>query len=187
MTFSHYDLLNEIDSLKRFAMKLRNNSQDADDLVQMTLLRALEKKHLFQDGTNLFRWTSKIMYNLFVTEYRRKTKFESQYDPDDILQSQSLEPDQEDKEELKRVNEAMHVLSDEHRTILVMVCIKGMQYAEVADILDIPIGTVRSRLSRARDQLKAKIEELSFTHALPDSEFGAKIAANHHIHDKRAA
>ena len=98
------------------------------------------------------------MYNLFVTAYRRKTKFESQYDPSFHIDNQSVEGDQQDKLEVKALARAMEQLSSEHREILVMVCVKGMQYQEVADLLAIPVGTVRSRLSRARNQLIALME-----------------------------
>ena len=79
--FANTDLLEHQTRLTKFAYKLTRNQADAEDLVQNTLVRAIEKKELFQEGTNLYSWLSKIMYNLFVSAYRRKTKFESQYDP----------------------------------------------------------------------------------------------------------
>lgn len=173
MSFAQQELIKEMPSLKRFAMKLRGNEQDADDLVQSTVLRALEKKHLFQEDTNLFRWTSKIMYNLFVTDYRRQTRFESKYDCEELIKNESVEAEQGSKAELRFVNESIETLSEEHRDILIMVCIKGMQYAEVAEELDIPIGTVRSRLSRAREQLRHAME-----YARMDVEL-AKTATKH--------
>lgn len=151
--FTQQALIDEMEGLRRFAIRLTGNTADAEDLTQSTILRALEKKDYFQEGTNLFKWTSKIMYNMFVSEYRRKTKFETQYDPEDYIQKQAVDSDQEVKAELNSVSEAMQDLSDEHREILVMVCVKGMQYQEVSDLLDIPVGTVRSRLSRARNRL----------------------------------
>ena len=87
--FNNTDLTNEMDRLKKFAYRLTKNTHDAEDLVQSTVLRAMEKKHLFQDGTNLYSWSSKIMFNLFVSSYRRKTKYETQYDPEPYLDKQS--------------------------------------------------------------------------------------------------
>jgi RNA polymerase sigma-70 factor (ECF subfamily) len=152
--FTQKDLVNEMENLKRFAMKLTRNAHDADDLLQSTVLRALEKKHLFEKDTNLFKWTSKIMFNLFVSDYRRKTRFETQYDPESYIERESVEASQDVKVELMRVNAAMEQLSEDHKEILIMVCVKGMQYAEVSELLQIPVGTVRSRLSRARESLQ---------------------------------
>ncbi len=151
--FTHTALLQETDHLKRFALRLTQNISDAEDLLQATLLRALEKKHLFIKGSNLFSWTSRMMYNLFVSGYRRKVKFESQYDPEPVLQQQKVPPVQDIKMEVLEVDEAMRTLSDQHKEILIMICVKEMPYAEVAKILNIPVGTVRSRLSRARQSL----------------------------------
>lgn len=152
--FSNTEITAEMGSLRRFALKLTRNPHTADDLLQATLLRALEKKELYQDGTNLFSWTSKIMFNIFVTNYRRKTRFETLQDPDIFLDKESTEPTQDYAVELRNVQEAMNHISPEHKEILIMVCVLGMQYTEVADKLHIPIGTVRSRLARARESLQ---------------------------------
>lgn len=156
--FRQSELVREMPKLRKFAGKLTRNATEADDLLQSTLLRALEKKTYFETGTDLFKWSSKIMYNIFVTDYRRKTKFETQYDPATQIENRSVEPDQQTKLEVKALAEAMEHISPEHREILVMVCVKGMQYQEVADLLAIPVGTVRSRLSRARSQLIVLME-----------------------------
>lgn len=156
--FNNSELTQEMPRLEKFAMKLTRNSHDAADLLQSTLLRAIEKKHLFNEGTDLFKWTSKMMYNLFVSGYRRKVKFETQYDPESYIEKQQVEASQETTMELMKVNEAMSLLSEEHREVLVYVCVQGMKYQDVAEILDIPVGTVRSRLSRARAQLQEILE-----------------------------
>ncbi len=152
--FKQEELVKEMGNLRKFALRLTRNNSDADDLVQATLMRALEKKELFQDNTNLFSWTSKIMFNLFASQYRHKRKFETQYDPEPALMDMSVEPTQEASVDLAIVRESMKQLSDEHREILVMVCIRGLRYEEVSEALQIPVGTVRSRLSRARTQLQ---------------------------------
>jgi len=148
-------LVDEMNNLRKFAYRLTGNAHDADDLLQATTLRALEKNHLFQSDTNLFKWTSKIMFNLFVSEYRRRTKFETQYDPETYLEKQSIEGAQEVKLTLSKVQDAMKLLSPDHQEILVLVCVKGMRYEEVSESLQIPVGTVRSRLARARESLQA--------------------------------
>lgn len=156
--FAQSDILVEMPKLRKFASKLTRNNSEADDLLQSTLLRALEKNDYFETGTDLFKWSSKIMYNIFVTEYRRKVKFETQYDPESHIENRSVEPDQHVKLEVKVLAKAMEQMSPEHREILVLVCVKGMQYQEVAEMLNIPVGTVRSRLSRARNQLIAMMD-----------------------------
>ncbi len=157
--FDNNDLMEQQSRLEKFAYKLTRNSADAEDLLQSTLLRAIEKKHLFQEGTNLFSWSSKIMYNMFVSGYRRKVKFESQYDPESHIQNMSVEEAQNTKMEFKDVDRAMTNLSIEHYEILKLVCIQGKQYAEVAKEIGIPVGTVRSRLSRAREALQIALEQ----------------------------
>lgn len=148
--FTHYALLRETGKLQKFALRLTRNSADAEDLLQSTCLRALEKGDTFQDGTNLFGWTSKIMFNLFATDYRRRMRFDSNHDPD----TQLVQPMQELNTELGKVKRAILKLNPNHRDILVMICVKGMHYKEVSQLLGIPVGTVRSRLSRARKELQ---------------------------------
>lgn len=156
--FRNEELINEMNKLKKFSSRLTGNAVDADDLLQATVLRAMEKRHQFYEGTNLFSWTSKIMFNLFVSGYRRKTRFESQYDPEIVIGAQSTIASQETELELRNVQRAMKRLSPDHRDILLMVCVQGMQYTEVAELLDIPVGTVRSRLSRAREALQTLMD-----------------------------
>ena len=157
--FAQNCLVAETGRLQKFAFKLTRNKSDADDLVQSTCLRALEKNDSFETGTNLFGWTSKIMYNLFVSGYRRRMKFESQYDPDIYLDKEIVMPMQDTLLEAENVKRAMLLLSADHREVLMMICVNGMSYQEVADNLDISIGTVRSRLSRAREHLQIILEE----------------------------
>jgi len=161
--FNNDALMDHTDRLEKFAYKLTRNKADAEDLLQSTVLRAIEKKHLFQEGTNLFSWSSKIMYNMFVSGYRRKVKFETKYDPESFIEKESVEANQNIQMEFKDVDIAMNTLSSEHKEILIMVCIKGMQYAEVANKLDIPVGTVRSRLSRARHALQTSLDKPNTT------------------------
>jgi RNA polymerase sigma-70 factor (ECF subfamily) len=169
--FEQSALVNEIENLRRFALRLTGKVCDAEDLLQSTIVRAIEKKHLFQDDTDLFKWSSKIMFNLFVSDYRRKTKFESQYDPESYLEMESVEASQEVKTELSKVGDAMNLLSNDHKEILILVCVKGMQYQEVSEALQIPVGTVRSRLARAREALQTMINKPSHPHVAYNTAF----------------
>ena len=159
--FTNTELMTEAEKLRKFAYRLTQNMPDAEDLLQSTLLRAIEKKEQFKEGTKLFSWTSKIMYNMFVSNYRRKVKFETQYDPESFIEKEEIEACQETKMEFTEVQNAMNNISSDHRSILIMVCIKGMAYAEVAEELNVPIGTVRSRLSRARESLQNALDTTS--------------------------
>ncbi|MDB5491658.1 MAG: polymerase subunit sigma-70 [Micavibrio sp.] len=140
--------------LKLFALRLTNGNQaEADDLVQETILRAIEKEHLFEPGTSFFKWGCKIMFNLFATEYRRKVRFDTQYDPDIYLEQRSVEPSQESIVDWHRMETKMKELPEHHREIISMICVNGLSYEEAAAKLNIEMGTVRSRLSRARENL----------------------------------
>lgn len=151
--FEQDHLIQEIVNLRKFALRLTGSRSDADDLLQSTILRALEKKHLFTEGTSLFRWCSKIMFNIFASEYRRRTRFETQYDPEDHMEAWVSEPVQDAVADLAIVRRAMEGLSPAHRQVLFLVCLQDMHYDEVSRHLNIPVGTVRSRLSRARESL----------------------------------
>ncbi|MES2729068.1 MAG: RNA polymerase sigma factor [Pseudomonadota bacterium] len=151
------DLLNEMEGLKKFAIKLCGNHADADDLLQTTILKALKNKDKFETDSRVFSWLSRIMFNSYVTDYKRKAKYETQYDPEPAIMAATVAPNQEDKMMISEIQEAMTQLSAEHRQMLMMVCAYGMSYEEVADKLGIPTGTVRSRLSRARDTLQGML------------------------------
>lgn len=173
--FQNSELVAEMDRLKKFAYKLTSSKYDAEDLLHSAMLRCMEKKHLFKEGTNLFSWSSKVMYNLFVSGYRRKVKFETQYDPESYIENKSVDPEQDIKADMNNIFDAMDQLSTDHRQILKLVCVDGMQYAEVSDMLDIPVGTVRSRLSRARENLS---DTLGQTSMLPAARGFAKDHKN---------
>lgn len=153
--FKEEALLDEMDKLRKFALRLTKNIHNAEDLLQSTMLRALEKNEQFQSGTSLFSWTSKMMFNLFVTGYRQKKKYESQYDPEQYIDQLSIRPTQEAHVDLVTVRESMKLLSPEHREVLLLVSVHGMRYEEIAIKLNIPGGTVRSRLARARTHLQS--------------------------------
>lgn len=156
--FTHQALIHEMSGLRKFALKLTANVQDADDLLQSTLLRALEKSHLFNDDTNLFGWLSKIMFNIFVSGYRRRKKYETQYDPAIYIDQRSIEAPQHVEVEFQEVEKAMTKLSREHSKVLSLICVEGMKYEDVSKQLRIPVGTVRSRLFRARENLRTLVE-----------------------------
>lgn len=152
--FHNNEIVDHLDNLRKFARRLAGNIPDAEDLVQATVLRTLEKKDLFREDSNLLGWMSKIMFNLFVSQYRRKKKFETKYDPDDFIRRETIEPVQDKIIEAAQVAEAINLLPKDQKEILILICVRDFKYQDAADFLSIPVGTVRSRLARARKGLK---------------------------------
>ena len=141
--------------LRRFAHALSRDSADADDLTQMTLERALVARRQWQPGTRLDSWLYRIMRNLWIDTARsrsRKAKLEA---PPELADSIGVDPRPgiEASLDLQRVMAAMARLPDEQREIVALILIEGFGYREVAEMLDLPIGTVSSRLVRGRTAL----------------------------------
>jgi RNA polymerase sigma-70 factor (ECF subfamily) len=146
----------EIPRLRRYAQALRRNRDDCDDLMQDALLRALEKTHLWQTGTNLSAWLFTILHNQHVNVVRRSARQGHEINAERVdLSSPATQGWQL---ELRDVERAIARLSDEYRVTLLLIGRDGMTYEEVAEICRVPIGTVRSRLSRARDALRDMLD-----------------------------
>ncbi len=175
--FQQEALIDEMAKLRKFALRLTKNAHNAEDLLQSTMLRALEKKDHFESGTNLFSWTSKMMFNLFVSGYRQKKKFETQYDPAPYIDQMSVQPSQEASVDLITVNDNMRHLSPEHREVLLLISTQGMSYEETSKVLEIPVGTVRSRLNRARSHLQVILNPIPACYASSASHFSQIGAA----------
>lgn len=151
--FQNKSLVAESSRLRRFSLRLTKNKANSEDLLQSTFLRALESRDKFFEGSNLFHWTSKIMFNIFVSSYHRKKKYESQYDPEPIINKLAVEANQENYVDVSLVADAIGEMPPAYRKILLLTCVQGYSYMETAKILAVPVGTVRSRLSRARGAL----------------------------------
>ncbi len=141
--------------LRRFAHGLSRSPADADDLTQMTIERALRSRAQWQPGSKLDSWLYKIMRNLWIDTVRsraRKEKFEA---PAEEAETLGFDPRDgvEAGLELQRVMAAMERLPDEQREVVVLILIEGFGYREAAELLDLPIGTVSSRLVRGRTAL----------------------------------
>lgn len=145
-------------ALRRYAFFLLRGQQDADDLVHDTLVRALDKLHTQRFGTDIRPWLFSILHNLFIS-HRRKEKLRPQAGyPDEIAAELAVEGGQEDSLRWRDLIRALNLLPVEQRSILLLVAVENLSYAEVASILAIPIGTVMSRLARGRERLR----ELTF-------------------------
>lgn len=148
----------EIPRLRRYARYLVRDADRADDLVQETLTRAIEKVHTWQQGTNLRAWLFVIMRNSFISEIRKERRRPVSSALPQDHPAFAVDGRQEAHLAFIDLQAAFERLPDEHREILVLVVIEGLKYEEAAAVLDIPIGTVRSRVSRARTALKNLVE-----------------------------
>jgi RNA polymerase sigma-70 factor, ECF subfamily len=143
----------EIPRLRRYARALTRDVSRTDDLVQSCLTRAVAKQHLWQHGTNLRAWLFTIMHNHHVNDVRRGVRegntVELEQAPLLTAPSNAIP-----RLELRDLERALDKLVHEQREVILLVGLEGMRYDQVAEILNVPIGTVRSRLSRGRDQLR---------------------------------
>jgi RNA polymerase sigma-70 factor, ECF subfamily len=144
----------EIPRLRRYARALTRSADRADDLVQDTLLRAISKAHLWQTGTNIRAWLFTIMHNQHVNVVRRAVHEQRTIDIDEKPSSLVATTDPTASTRLRDLDRALTRLPDEQREVILLVGLEGMSYERTAEILDVPIGTVRSRLSRGRTALR---------------------------------
>jgi RNA polymerase sigma-70 factor (ECF subfamily) len=145
----------ELPGLRRYARALVRDVVEADDLVQECLTRALAKLHLWRDGTNLRAWLFTILHNQYVNRVRRGIRTGITVELDDTWPPLSRPATQEKRLELRDLDRALGQLPAEQRTVILLVGLEGMPYCDAAAALGIPIGTVRSRLSRGRTALRA--------------------------------
>ncbi len=147
-------LEDQLPRLRRYARALTRDPSRADDLVQDTLVRALDKQHLYQDGTNLRAWLFTLMHNQHVNNARRNVREDNSLDVDTVAAHLVAITDPTASRQLREVDEAIGKLAMEQRQVILLIGLEGMSYEEAAAILDVPIGTVRSRLSRGRVALR---------------------------------
>jgi RNA polymerase sigma-70 factor (ECF subfamily) len=146
----------EIPHLRRFARYVVRDVDRADDLVQECLTRAIAKIHTWTPGTNLRAWLFVILKNCHINEVRRERPTGEMPDDHPLL---NVPANQDAHINLLEVRDAYLRLSEEHREVLLLVAIEGLRYEEAAAILKLPLGTVRSRLSRARQALRDALQE----------------------------
>jgi RNA polymerase sigma-70 factor, ECF subfamily len=144
----------QIPRLRRYARALTRAADQADDLVQDTLMRALAKSHLWQPDTNIRAWLFTIMHNQFVNTARREMRNGARVDIEQMASALPATSDPSKGRELVELDRALGRLPDEQREVILLVGLEGMGYQSAAQILGVPIGTVRSRLSRGREALR---------------------------------
>jgi RNA polymerase sigma-70 factor (ECF subfamily) len=144
----------EIPRLRRYARALTRDINAADDLVQDCLTRALSKVHLWQKGTDLRAWLFTILHNQYVNHVRRAVREGAAVGLSETEPMLTSAPNQGKRLELRDLERAIAKLPEEQRSVLLLVGLEGMRYEEVAAVLDVPVGTIRSRLSRGREMLR---------------------------------
>jgi RNA polymerase sigma-70 factor (ECF subfamily) len=144
----------QIPRLRRYARALTHDVVWADDLVQDTLERALRRRWLFRINSNLTAWLFTMLYRLYLNDVSRRRFTVATADAD------MPEPVAQDDMALQLdMQRAMARLSAEHRAVIVLVGLEQLSYKEAAEVLDVPLGTVMSRLTRARQQLRALLAD----------------------------
>jgi RNA polymerase sigma-70 factor (ECF subfamily) len=144
--------------LRRFALTLTRNPDDGDDLVQLSVERALSRLHRWNEGTRLDSWMFKIMQNLWIDELRSR-RSRGQIEPDfdlDLLAGSDGREAMDARLTLQDTLAAVMALPEDQRAVMLLVVVEGFSYRDAAEVLQVPIGTVMSRISRARLTLDQK-------------------------------
>ena len=157
-------LVNQADFLKPFAINLTRDSEAANDLFQETLYKALANKEKYNSGTNIKAWLFTIMRNIFINDYRRKSRQKTIFDntPNDYLinyKQVTVSNDAESGMRMKEIKKAITELPDIFKTPF-MLYFEGYKYNEIAELLHEPLGTIKSRIHFARKLLKEQISRL---------------------------
>ena len=164
------EFLPHINAMYNFGYRLTLDEDDAKDLVQDTYLKSFRFIESFQKGTNAKAWLFRILKNSFINDYRKKSKepskvdyqdVESYYNSDDVDRQITTDLRVETLQDMigDEISNALNSLDVDFRTVIILCDLEGFKYDEMAKILDIPIGTVRSRLHRARNLLKEKLSD----------------------------
>lgn len=173
------ELLPHVGALQTFAYHLTYNQTDADDLVQETYLKAYRFIDKYEKGTNAKAWLFKILKNAYINEYRKKVRQPNKVDFEEIVAYHDTDDDNLTGYSDLREEIFLHMMGDEvtmainslpidFRTVILLCDVEGFTYEEIASIIDVPIGTVRSRLFRARNMLKDMLMNYAQQHGYVD-------------------
>lgn len=152
-------LVAQLPALRRYAVALVGNATLADDLVQDTIERAIRRSAQLREPERLAGWLRRILHNLYVDEIRRGRGRGTEQDITELADDLSLSVPAYDGTAIREFIKAIGNLSVEHRQILLLVGVEEMNYREIAEELDIPIGTVMSRIARAREKLRTLVRQ----------------------------
>jgi RNA polymerase sigma factor (sigma-70 family) len=175
------EFMPQIQAMYNFALRLCMDEDEAKDLVQETYLKAFRFIDSFQSGTNAKAWLFRILKNSFINDFRKKSKepskvdyqeVETFYNSEDVNVTITSDLRIDTVKDMigDEVSIALNSLAVDYRTIIILCDIEGFTYEEMAKILDIPIGTVRSRLHRARHLLREKLKDYAMSMGFHESE-----------------
>jgi RNA polymerase sigma-70 factor, ECF subfamily len=150
------EIIQLLPRLRRFARTLAGNPPDADDLVQIAIERALARSAQLREGAPLSSWMFGILRNAWIDESRGRARRNRLFAPEE-LGEHVADPTGGQQAESLVVQAAVASLPEEQREVIGLVLVEGLSYREAAEILDVPVGTVTSRLARAREALQAKL------------------------------
>ena len=163
-----------LDQLYGGALRMTRNPQDAEDLVQETYLKAYKAFDRFTPGTNLKAWLYRIMTNTYINTYRKKQRRPLVTSADEVTDNQLYTSSSHDStglesaevEALKqmpnsRISEALNSLNEDYRMVVYYADVEGLAYKEIAEVMNIPLGTVMSRLHRGRKQLREMLKDVA--------------------------
>lgn len=162
------EIIPHLDALYNFALRLTSDPNEAEDLVQDTVVKAYRFFSSYEKGTNAKAWLFRILKNSYINNYRKKSKKPQQVDYDEVSTfyetvraERTNTSDLEDKMYRELMDDditgALEQLPEDFRTVVLLCDVEGFTYEEIANMLDVPIGTIRSRLHRGRNLLKAQL------------------------------
>ena len=163
---SRFDVTGQLGALRRYARSLTRDGDDAEDLVQDALLRAYERRSVFKAGGNMRAWLLSILHNVFIDKVRSRRSEATRLERVAEVAQHSVDGAQEHTVRLSQVRAAFMALPEEQRAALHLVAIEGFSYQEAAEMLAVPVGTLMSRIGRARSALRALEAEPGATPSL---------------------
>lgn len=158
----HSEIAALLPRLRRFARTIAWQREDADDLVQAGVERALMQAGQFQPGTRLDSWLFRIMKNAWIDEVRSRIRRDRVFAPEEAGQHVGDDYAEAHQQQMA-MRKAISLLSDDHRIVIGLVLVDGLSYKEAADVLEIPMGTLTSRLARAREALQGLLSDQART------------------------
>ncbi len=164
------EIIPHLDTLYNFALRLTTDPNDAEDLVQDTIVKAYRFFSSYEKGTNAKAWLFRILKNSFINNYRKVSKKPQEVDYDEVSTFyETIRAESTDTSDLEKimfrelidddVSRALERLPEDFRTVVLLCDVEGFTYEEIANMLDVPIGTIRSRLHRGRNLLKTQLME----------------------------
>lgn len=164
------EIIPHMDALHNFALRLTTDVNDAEDLVQDTIVKAYRFFNSYERGTNAKAWMFRILKNSFINNYRKSSKKPSEVDYDEIASYyESVRAERTETSDLESLmfremmdddlSNALMRLPEDFRTVVLLCDVEGYTYEEIANMLDVPIGTIRSRLHRGRNLLKSELQD----------------------------